>query len=969
MAQVPGRPLALALVVAVLAGLAAADPPPAPDALTENAAWRWDAAAQDSWATVADDHARVVEGAASLRFETGGGFDTWLWSPGDDSASWNLLDAGAGGMSFHAFVENDFPFQNRSPWILLRSANGYAEFSPAYDILNDAIGAWIEVEVPYAGDTFWTRTDFGDPDLSAVTSIEIHADTWDAGFVLWLDAMRFDRALPAPDGVRAYAGNHAVELEWTPYPDPMDRVVGFAIYRELAPFTSTEGRSPIGVVSNPDATAFTDGGAQNGTRYHYAVAARFDDGSETTEVESIGPRTPRDETDLQVVTISRTPRYPRYDPTYSYHEVTEPSGFGPYVFTAATGLGSGQDGSTQRWPAPGQQVTYTATVRNRGTRVVGATLPRAWTLGGGLVGGASAFVALLPGETATYSWAMAWDGADHQIGFAFELADARPENNALEVGSKSVAFLSFADRTYIENFREESPDYAAISDDLFDWLNAHMARFNQMFEDSGTDKRVHFDTLEALDDAAPDPTVNRIEFAIFPFRYRAAEGSLRGSGYYDPAEDLDFGLLHEMGHQLGLVDLYRLDLPSERNLVSGEAYSAIPCLMHGVSHLVSDHSAGAMTHWLDTAHGYYGQYLYQLPEQVRVRLLGFDGRPLAGAGVRVFQRTERPGYGDSITTQVKFAGVADSAGEWTLPNTPIDEGLVPETFAGDALPDNPFGYVAVVGTNGLLLLEVTHQDAVDYALLPITEVNEAYWAGQTGTAVFEKTLALGGATQHFPPSDLTEMNAADWSAWAQDGQLTLSDDEGRVVEGEGSLAFAATGGADNAATYPGFAGARWDLSAVEEVRVWAYAENPNGAFQGGSPWIRLRGAEGFIELRSTGDILNQAIGQWAEFVIPLAGSTDWARTVSGSPSIDDIRGIELHADTWGAGFTVWWDGLRFDPAVCAADFNADGATDTRDVIAYLSAWAARLDRADLTGDGVVDTRDVLAFLDAWVSGC
>ena len=958
-----------AVLAAIFSGAALAGPPPAPDELTEMASGRWDADADGSWATVTDDTSLAVEGNAALRFETGGGFDTWLWSPGARNASWDVLSGGAGGMSFWAIVENDFPFQNASPWVRLYSSAGFVEYGPAYDILNDAIGQWIELEIPYAGDSFWTRTEVGSPDLHAVTSIEIHADTWDAGFVLWLDGLRFDRALPAPDGVRAYAGNHAVSLAWNEYPDPMDRLTGFAVYRELSPFDSTQGLTPIGVVNNPDARAYTDGSAQNGVSYHYAVAARFDGGSETTEVESIGPRTPRDETDLQVVSISRTARYPRYDPQYSYYEITEPSGFGPYAFTAATGLGSGQNGNTQRWPGLGEQVTYTATVRNRGTRVVGTTLSRGWTLDGAVVDSTSGVVALLPGQTTTFSWSMPWDGADHEIGFSFSLADARADNNALAIRSKSVAFLSFADRTYAENFREESAGYDAITDDLFDWLNAHMARFNQMFADAGTDKRVHFDVLEMLEDDDPDPVVNRIEFAIFPFRYKAADGTLRLSGYYDPAEDLDFGLLHEMGHQLGLIDLYRLDLPAERNQVSGQAYWAIPDLMHGVSHFLAPHSADAMTHWLDKAHGYYGQYLYKLPEQVRLRLVGFDDTPLAGATVRVYQRTERPGLGDILTNQVKFEGTTDASGEWTLPNVPIDTSLVPETYAGDALADNPFGYIAVVGTNGLLLLEVTHEDQTDYAWLPITEVNDAYWAGQTGTAVIEKALALGGGTQHFPPPELTEMNADDWRPWAQDGVLTLTDDQARVVSGEGSLEFGATGGSDNSATYPALGISRWDLSAVESIHLWIYAENPNGGFQNGSPWVRLRGASGFIELRSTTEVLNQAIGQWVELSIPIDGDADWARTVQGSPSIDDIRGVELHADTWGAGFTVWWDGLWFDPPVCPADYNADGLVDTRDVVAYLNGWVAKEDRADLTGDGVVNTRDVIEFLGVWVAGC
>lgn len=967
MFHAPRLPLALAAIFACCAAPAA--PPPAPDALTESAAGQWGAAADGSWANVSDDASRFVIGSSSLRFDTGGGFDTWLWAPGGQNASWDVLSGGAGGMSFSAFVENDYTFQNGSPWVRLYSAVGSVEYTPAYDVLNDAIGAWIDIDIPYDGDAFWTRTDVGTPNLGAVTSIEIHADTWDAGFSLWIDGLRFDRPLPAPDGLRAYAGNHVVDLEWNPYPDPSNRVTGFAIYRELAPFDSTNGLSPVAIVNNPDATSYADGSAQNGARYHYAVAARFQGGAESTEVESLGPRTPRDETDLQVVTISRTPRYPRYDPQYSFYQITEPNGFGPYYFTAATSLGSGQNGNTQRWPDPGQTVTYTATIRNRGTNAIATTVPYTWTLDGATVAESSTFALLNPGETTTVSWQMVWDDALHDIGFTFDLADARPANNALSINSKSVAFLSYADRTYIEDFREESAGIDSITDDLFDWLNAHMARFNDLFEQGGTDKRVHYGILEALDDDAPDPNVSRIDFAIFPFRYHAADGSLRGSGYYDPNDDLDYGLLHEMGHQLGLIDLYRLDLPSELNKVSGEPYSAIPDLMHGVSHLISDHSAGAMTHWLNLAHGYYGQYLYQLPQQVRVRFLGFDGRPLAGAAVRVFQRTERPGLGDIITTQVKFEGTTDGNGEWTLPNVAIDHNLVPQTYAGDALPDNPFGYLAVVGTNGLLLLEVTSNDATDYAWLPITEVNDAYWAGQTGTAVFEKTLALGGGTQFFPPLELTEQNAADWSAWAQDGQLTLTDDVTRVQVGAASLEYDATGGYDNAATYPGFSNARWNLAAAQSIHLWAYAQNANGGFQSGSPWIRLRGKDGFIELRSTSDQLNQAIGKWAEFVIPIAGNADWARTVGGSPDITDIRALELHADTWGAGFTVWWDGLSFDPPVCAADYNADGAIDTRDVIAFLNDWSNHVPRADINGDATIDTRDVVAFLNVWVDGC
>lgn len=54
---------------------------------------------------------------------------------------------------------------------------------------------------------------------------------------------------------------------------------------------------------------------------------------------------------------------------------------------------------------------------------------------------------------------------------------------------------------------------------------------------------------------------------------------------------------------------------------------------------------------------------------------------------------------------------------------------------------------------------------------------------------------------------------------------------------------------------------------------------------------------------------------------------------------------------------------------CGADLNGDGVVDTRDVLAFLSLWAAGDEAADINEDGIVDTRDVLAFLNLWNAGC
>jgi hypothetical protein len=895
-----------------------------------------------------------------------------------EDGAWDVLGSGSGGVEFWVYADNpNLGFQSGSPWVRLATGPGdYYEYTPAWDILNDARGQWLKLRISLAGDDFWTATPIGSPDLTNVNFIEIHADTWDAGFTLWLDGLSFDVPLAPPRGLAAIAGNQQVALAWRVYDDLAGTFDHYAIYRDTASFSDVTGMTPIHTIDDIDLTGYLDTNVTNETRYYYAVTAVLAGGQETSEVEPVGPRTPRDETDLQVVTISRTPRYPRYWPNYTYYEVTEPSGFGPYAFTAATSLGGGQDETTQRWPDIGDAETYTATVRNRGTNEWSGVLTGTWTFDGFVVDTPAQSVTLQPSELVTFACVLPWDGQSHEVGFAIDVADARAENNALAIDTKSVAFLSYIDRSRMEEFREETPSYPdAATDDFIDWLNRHMARFNAMFAAADCAKRVHFGVLEVLGDDAPDPDVETIYFAIFPFRYRAGEGSLRGSGYYDPSEDIDFGLLHEMGHQLGLIDLYRLDLAPGSNYVSNMGYSGPAGLMHGCSPFLSQHSALAMNYWLDTAHGYYGQYQYQIPTEVRMRFLGHDGQPLEGATVRVYQKAERPGLGELITDQVKAQGATDADGEYTLPNVPIDPNMVPVTYAGDELHDNPFGYVAVVGTNGLLHFEVEHNGFVDYAWLDITEVNNAYWQGQTDLAVFERELALGGSLQCYPPPDMAELNADSWATWAQQGELALFDDSQEYQQGEASIRVEATGGFDNYVRYPGDQLAVWDLSGVQYIRFWCYAVNPNGAFQSGSPWLHLGDRDGFFAWQPTWDILNQAIGQWVEYVIPIAGDATWQRSTFGTPSLANINYFELHADTWGAGFTLWLDGVRFDPPLptILGDLDYDGDVDLADLAQLLGNYGdvgdVSYEDGDLDGDGDVDLADLADLLGTYGDSC
>ncbi|HZW09467.1 MAG TPA: GC-type dockerin domain-anchored protein [Phycisphaerales bacterium] len=119
----------------------------------------------------------------------------------------------------------------------------------------------------------------------------------------------------------------------------------------------------------------------------------------------------------------------------------------------------------------------------------------------------------------------------------------------------------------------------------------------------------------------------------------------------------------------------------------------------------------------------------------------------------------------------------------------------------------------------------------------------------------------------------------------------------------------------------------------------------------------------------------------ALLVFPVAAhaqfSIDWY-TIDGGGGVSSGGGFELSGTIGqhdagpalqGASFELiggFWSAFG---ASCGADFNGDGAVDSRDVIAFLNAWSAREGSADCDANGLIDSRDVICFLNAWSAGC
>ena len=176
-------------------------------------------------------------------------------------------------------------------------------------------------------------------------------------------------------------------------------------------------------------------------------------------------------------------------------------------------------------------------------------------------------------------------------------------------------------------------------------------------------------------------------------------------------------------------------------------------------------------------------------------------------------------------------------------------------------------------------------------------------------------------------SELTESNAPDWDTFASDGaSASTADDATHVKVGTHSVRFNTQSGFDTGVKYPRDANAGWDLSGKTHLVMWVYADNSNFAFQGNQPVVVLKGPGGSFTYTPQEEVMpNQA---WSFHQIPLAGGALWLRAQDGTPTLAHINQLEIHQDTWDAGFTLYYDGVEFmtlsPPRLTRARLDADG---------------------------------------------
>ncbi len=454
--------------------------------------------------------------------------------------------------------------------------------------------------------------------------------------------------------------------------------------------------------------------------------------------------------DLGVAFIQRRPLYEKYQLQYRSHDRTGYlSGYseicGPGCVNPRLVPGTEDD---QRWPDPGEPVTLTAHVRNYG---LGASPPFSytWRLDGVLLEQGT-LSALAAGDLVTTSVVIPWPHGvstdrqrvlgEHTIAFAADALDVIPESTELNNlrqdrtdGLGMAIWVSQAVYDQISAFL--NPDGATYSFD--DWVQWHVDQFNRLFEEArfpvtpdGVSQRIRLDQIRICPTDVDCYTEAERRQADGNWGFPYLE-----DWYIDEilAPGLpDWALLHEWGHQLGLIDLYWVGTVPYFNHVLD--HTGVPwligaqtrhwdSLMSTVTPVLDEHTAAALERNLGRRRGYYGEYLSDLPGDTRLLVLDAAGQPVSGAEVHVYQVTYDYQWMDH---DLRFHGQTDPTGEFSL-------------------GAHPYGPLSVIGNNAVLFITVYARDQEDHFWLDAPDLNLLYWKGQT-------TVALVPLQSHIPPA-------------------------------------------------------------------------------------------------------------------------------------------------------------------------------------------------------------------------
>ncbi len=479
------------------------------------------------------------------------------------------------------------------------------------------------------------------------------------------------------------------------------------------------------------------------------------------EIQAAYENSPPAGIDLDVTYISRAPLYNAYCVEYPWDVLNQPGI--PYLCS-----GTEED---QRWPEPGEVVTFTAHIVNKGTQASPA-FDYIWEIDSTLVA-TGTLPSLAPAAeiTATYLWpwghGLSGDEqralGEHTVGFvadpANKILETYEDNNQLEDFTRAMSFrITFTPEMYIVYNTPIDPSYPYSTED---WIQKQIAAMNANFASAiypvtpqGSALRVRIDSIGVAD-----------EYPAWDGQHDGGwflrdEVRCEGCGYYDISTDIDWGLVHELSHQVALIDLYAIGVYASN--VFAQGLNGQPAnvgfgwvnggLMGGGDispytehNRYSSHSAGGSNTMAGYRNGYYGAYLFDIPAENYLLILDNQGNPAPGVDVNIYQRTgpwDWTGH-MGVDNLPEISGSTDEDGIFHLPNRSAQGGTT--TLNSHTMHDNPFGVIDIIGNQGLLLVHLSQGEHEEFHWLDITQFNLAYWIGDVDSHTFT-------IDSHVPPA-------------------------------------------------------------------------------------------------------------------------------------------------------------------------------------------------------------------------
>lgn len=289
--------------------------------------------------------------------------------------------------------------------------------------------------------------------------------------------------------------------------------------------------------------------------------AAYTDGSSTPDSTSVYPgyttlQGRPDLPDLDVASIAREPALP-YD-------------------------------SSPNQPRVGQRVRFRATIVNSGA-LTALPFSYRWTVDGRPLPVRTEDQTLAPGASVVLSWTWVWDPAPHTLSLSVypgedEISSA---NDSLSIRTDALALGFWVEQSAYDYFRTHQWAYCTQfpcsgSDSFEDWLQRQVTTWNGLFASArdselapaGVVDRVRVQKIVVVPDGSlplhgfaatnePDGSDHSVDLEWgMPSAGIDRQMKLEQDGGFN----VDWALIHELGHARYLGDLYRFDMPLGRDV-------------------------------------------------------------------------------------------------------------------------------------------------------------------------------------------------------------------------------------------------------------------------------------------------------------------------------------------------------------------------------------------------------------------